>query len=196
MESGIPTSRLRSDDLTDGESRRLGHALGLLCEARLYPYAVDESTAEHFSEMVRGINEQEPLDLVVIDDQHVICLSDLSDDPIEATEDVSRRLKMLARELNVSFVVTFQLPGGINRPDPRMPDLRLLGRETAIDEYADAVILIHRDDYYNKNSERQGVAELNLAKHSSGPTGQISVLFSQRTAKFLDLGITFKEEAV
>jgi replicative DNA helicase len=80
-----------------------------------------------------------------------------------------------------------QLSRAVEQRNPKIPILSDLRESGAIEQDADLVMFIYRDDYYNKDSEKQGIAELHIAKHRNGPTGQVSLLFNQRTTKFLDL---------
>ena len=82
-----------------------------------------------------------------------------------------------------------QLSRAVEQRSPKIPILSDLRESGSIEQDADLVMFIYRDDYYNKDSEKQGIADIHIAKHRNGPTGQISLLFNQRTTKFLDLEV-------
>jgi len=132
-----------------------------------------------------------PLDLVIVDHLQLMTSGSNSSggNRVQEMSEISRQLKGLARELHVPVIALSQLSRAVEQRNPKIPILSDLRESGAIEQDADLVMFIYRDDYYNKDSEKQGIAEIHIAKHRNGPTGQISLLFNQRTTKFLDLEV-------
>ncbi len=188
-ESGIETQRLRSGQLTDAESRKLGHALGLLAEAPIYIDDTPGISVTNLRAKTRRLHAEVPLDLVIVDHLQLMTSGKTGENRVLEMSEISRQLKGLARELHVPVVALSQLSRAVEQRSPKIPILSDLRESGAIEQDADLVIFIYRDDYYNKDSEKQGIADLHIAKHRNGPTGEISLLFNQRTTKFLDLEV-------
>jgi replicative DNA helicase len=189
-ESGIETTRLRSGNLTDAESRKLGHALGLLAEAQIYVDDTPGISVTSLRAKTRRLHAEVPLDLVIVDHLQLMTAGEGSGmNRVNEMSEISRQLKGLARELHVPVIALSQLSRAVEQRSPKIPILSDLRESGSIEQDADLVMFIYRDDYYNKDSEKQGIAELHVAKHRNGPTGQISLLFNQKTTKFLDLEV-------
>jgi replicative DNA helicase len=189
-ESGIETTRLRSGNLTDAESRKLGHALGILAEAPIYIDDTPGLSVTNLRAKTRRLHAEVPLDLVVVDHLQLMTAGEGSGmNRVNEMSEISRQLKGLARELHVPVIALSQLSRAVEQRSPKIPILSDLRESGSIEQDADLVMFIYRDDYYNKDSEKQGIAEVHIAKHRNGPTGQVSLLFNQRTTKFLDLEV-------
>jgi len=188
-ESGIETTRLRTGQLTEAEGRKLSHALGLLAEAPIY---IDDSPGLSVTSLrakARRLHNEVPLDLIIVDHLQLMTSGKGGENRVNEMSEISRQLKGLARELNVPVVALSQLSRAVEQRSPKIPILSDLRESGAIEQDADIVMFIYREDYYDKESEKQGIAEIHIAKHRNGPTGQVSLLFNQRTTKFLDLEV-------
>jgi len=189
-ESGIETQRLRTGQLTDAESRKLGHALGILAETQIYIDDTPGLSVTNLRAKARRLHAEVPLDLIIVDHLQLMTAGEGSGmNRVNEMSEISRQLKGLARELHVPVIALSQLSRAVEQRSPKIPILSDLRESGSIEQDADIVIFIYRDDYYNKDSEKQGIAELHIAKHRNGPTGQVSLLFNQRTTKFLDLEV-------
>ena len=189
-ESGIETTRLRSGNLTDAESRKLGHALGILAETQIYIDDTPGLSVTNLRAKTRRLHAEVPLDLVIVDHLQLMTAGEGSGmNRVQEMSEISRQLKGLARELHVPVIALSQLSRAVEQRSPKIPILSDLRESGSIEQDADLVMFIYRDDYYNKDSEKQGIADIHIAKHRNGPTGQISLLFNQRTTKFLDLEV-------
>jgi replicative DNA helicase len=189
-ESGIETTRLRSGNLTDAESRKLGHALGILAEAPIYVDDTPGISVTNLRAKTRRLHAEVPLDLVIVDHLQLMTAGEGSGmNRVNEMSEISRQLKGLARELHVPVIALSQLSRAVEQRSPKIPILSDLRESGSIEQDADLVMFIYRDDYYNKDSEKQGIADVHIAKHRNGPTGQISLLFNSRTTKFLDLEV-------
>jgi replicative DNA helicase len=192
-ESGIETTRLRSGNLTDAESRKLGHALGILAETQIYIDDTPGISVTSLRAKARRLHAEIPLDLVIVDHLQLMTAGEGTGmNRVTEMSEISRQLKGLARELHVPVIALSQLSRAVEQRSPKIPILSDLRDSGSIEQDADVVMFIYRDDYYNKDSEKQGIAEIHIAKHRNGPTGQVSLLFNQRTTKFLDLMVDYE----
>ena len=187
----IDQSHLRTGKLTDEEWPRLTEAIEKLRNISLH---IDESAGLTSSELranARRLARQcGQLGLIVVDYLQLMSGSSSSDEN-RATElgEISRGLKMLAKELKCPVVALSQLNRSVEtRPDkrPMMSDLRESG---AIEQDADVIMFIYRDDYYNKDSKEPGVAEIIISKQRNGPTGMFKLAFIKQHTKFENLAI-------
>jgi len=189
-ESGIETTRLRTGNLTDAESRKLGHALGILAETQIYIDDTPGLSVTSLRAKARRLHAEVPLDLIIVDHLQLMTAGEGTGmNRVNEMSEISRQLKGLARELHVPVIALSQLSRAVEQRSPKIPILSDLRESGSIEQDADLVMFIYRDDYYNKDSEKQGIADVHIAKHRNGPTGQISLLFNQRTTKFLDLEV-------
>jgi replicative DNA helicase len=115
-----------------------------------------------------------------------------SDNRVQEVSEISRSLKALARELDVPVLALSQLSRAVESRSPKIPQLSDLRESGSIEQDADLVLFIYREDFYDRESEKKGIAELHVGKHRNGPTGQINLLFMDRTTRFVDLE-TFRE---
>ncbi len=189
-ESGIETTRLRTGQLTEAEGRKLGHALGLLAEAPIYIDDTPGISVTSLRAKTRRLHAEVPLDLVIVDHLQLMTAGEGTGmNRVNEMSEISRQLKGLARELHVPVIALSQLSRAVEQRSPKIPILSDLRESGSIEQDADLVMFIYRDDYYNKDSEKQGIADIHIAKHRNGPTGQISLLFNQKTTKFIDLEV-------
>lgn len=181
----IDSSRVRTGQLREDDWARLGAAMGELGEA---PIFIDDSAGVTVMELrgkCRRLKAQYGgLGLVIIDYLQLIEGRNNNDNRVNQMSEISRGLKLLARELNVPIIALSQLSRAVeSRPDkrPMLSDLRESG---SIEQDADIVLMIYRDDYYNPETEKPGIADLILAKHRSGPVGKFELLFQSNITKF------------
>jgi replicative DNA helicase len=188
-EANVDAQKFRSGFLSNEEWARLGKALGKLADARIF---IDDTPAISVLEMRakarRLATEQKQLDLIVVD---YLQLMSGSTRRVESRQQevsqISRELKALAKELNVPLVALSQLSRAPeNRTDhrPQLADLRESG---AIEQDADVVAFIYREEVYNRTDENKNIAELHVAKQRNGPTDTIYLAFLNQFAKFTDL---------
>src|SRR5207302_6806962 len=135
----------------------------------------------------RRLHGEHPLDMLIIDYLQLLGGS-APMNRVQEISEISRSLKALARELNVPVVALSQLSRAVEGRSPHIPMLSDLRESGSIEQDADVVIFIYREDVYDRESERKGITELHVAKHRNGPTGVIELLFMERSTRFVDLG--------
>jgi replicative DNA helicase len=188
-ESGVDTTRLRTAQLSEQESRKLGHAFGLLMDASIYIDDTPSLPVTTLRAKAKRLALEIDLDMVIVDHLQLMTSGRGGENRVQEMAEISRQLKALARELNIPVIALSQLSRAVESRSPKIPILSDLRESGSIEQDADVVMFIYRDDYYNKDSEKPGIAELHIAKHRNGPTGQINLLFNNRTTKFLDLEV-------
>ncbi len=186
LESGVDSWKIRTGNLTDEDFPKIGYAMGTLAEAPMY---IDDSPSLNIMEIrskCRRLQMEHGLDLVIVDYLQLMEGRTRSSESnrVQEISEISRSLKTLARELNVPVVALSQLSRAVEaRPDkrPMLSDLRESG---SIEQDADVVMFIYRDDYYHKDSERKGITELLVRKHRNGPIGDVELFFVPEQTRF------------
>ena len=131
--------------------------------------------------------EHKDLAVIIIDYLQLMSASRRSDSRQQEISDISRSLKSLARELNIPVVALSQLSRAVEKRDDHRPMLSDLRESGAIEQDADVVMFLYRDDYYNKETEKKGIAEVIIAKQRNGPTGTIELVWLENLTKFANL---------
>ncbi len=187
----VDASRMRSGRLSADDWPRVSQAADRLSKA---PIFIDDSEGMTVTEMrtkARRLKARHGLGLIVVDYIQLMegapNLRRRDENRVQELSAISRGLKMMARDLEVPIIVVSQLnrsPDARNDKRPMLSDLRESG---AIEQDADMVLLIYRDDYYEPDSESKGIAEVNVAKHRNGPTDRVKLAFMGTYAKFASL---------
>ena len=187
----VDASRMRSGRLSPDDWPRVSQAADRLSKA---PIFIDDSEGMTVAEMrtkARRLKARHGLGLIVVDYIQLMegapNLRRRDENRVQELSSISRGLKMMARDLEVPIIVVSQLnrsPDARNDKRPMLSDLRESG---AIEQDADMVLLIYRDDYYEPDSESTGIAEVNVAKHRNGPTDRVKLAFMGTYAKFASL---------
>jgi len=184
-EAKVDAHRFRTGYLTRDEWGRLAEAIGTLSEAKIF---IDDTAGISVLEMRaktrRLFAEQKKLDLIVVDYMQLMSGSKKTESRQQEVSQISRELKALAKELQVPVVALSQLsraPEARNPPRPMMSDLRESG---SIEQDADVVAFIYREDYYKPTEENAGIAELLISKQRNGPTGTVKLAFLKEFTRF------------
>jgi replicative DNA helicase len=187
-EAKVESQRLRTGKLAIDDWPRLTAACDKLAKAPLY---VDDTGSINLMEIrskARRLKSREPtLGLILIDYLQLMTSGGTVENRVQEVSQISRSLKVLARDLDVPIVAMSQLSRAVEQRHDKRPILSELRESGSIEQDADLVMFIYRDEYYNEESDQQGVAELALAKHRNGPTDTIKLSFLKRYAKFSDL---------
>lgn len=182
----VDTHRVRVGQLADEDWPRITSTVSLLNEAKLYIDDTPALTPTELRARTRRLKRQHGLGLVIVDYLQLMQVPGQSDSRVNEISEISRSLKALAKELGVPVVALSQLNRALEqRPDkrPKMADLRESG---AIEQDADLIVFIYRDEVYNEDSPDQGTAEIILAKQRNGPTGMVRLAFRNAFTRFED----------
>jgi replicative DNA helicase len=187
-EAKVESQRLRTGKLAIDDWPRLTAACDKLAKSPVY---VDDTGSINLMEIrskARRLKSREPqLGLILIDYLQLMTSGGTVENRVQEVSQISRSLKVLARDLDVPIVAMSQLSRAVEQRHDKRPILSDLRESGSIEQDADLVMFIYRDEYYNEDSEQQGIAELALAKHRNGPTDTIKLSFLKRYAKFSDL---------
>jgi len=190
-QSNIDFWKIRTGNLNDDDFEKIGEAMGTLSDA---PIFIDDAAGSNIMEMrtkARRLKAEHNIGLIIVDYLQLMTGRN-PDNRVQEISEISRSLKILARELNVPVIAISQLSRNVeNRPDkvPQLSDLRESG---AIEQDADVVMFIYREDMYKgKDSSRPNIAEIHVKKHRNGPTGQIDLYFDAERTSFKNLDKSF-----
>ena len=189
MNGNIDSQRIRTGRLTREDWERFTKSSAALSQ---YPIHIDDSGTTTIMEMrakARRLKAKYPrLGMILVDYIQLMAAEVSTDNRVQEVSQISRGLKVLARDLNVPIIAMSQLNRGVESRTDKRPLLSDLRESGSIEQDADIVMFIYRDDYYQKEeSDNPGVAEIIVAKQRNGPVGKIELSFVGRYAKFLDL---------
>ena len=186
MQARVEMQKLKQGDLDRTDWDRISMAANDLNGTKI---VIDDTPGISLMEMrnkCRRLKAEQGLDLVVVDYLQLMRFDGKADSRQQEISAISRNMKLLAREMDCPVIVLSQLSRAPEqRPDKR-PILSDLRESGSIEQDADIVIFLYRDDYYNPETETPGVCEINIAKHRSGPTGKIELTWVSRYTKFSD----------
>lgn len=186
-EAGVDNQRIRTGTLKDDDWPRLSHALGRLSDAMFF---IDDSpgiTALEIRAKTRRIKAEYGLGLIVIDYLQLMQSRSRSENRQQEVSEISRSLKALARELNVPVIALSQLSRAVEQRADKRPGLSDLRESGSLEQDADIVGFLYRDDYYNPETDRKNITELIIAKQRNGPVGSVDFYFQKEFSKFQSL---------
>jgi replicative DNA helicase len=190
MEAGIDQQRLRSGWIEDDEWVRIVDAMGTLSNAKIW---IDDTAGISTMEMrskARRLQAEQGIDMVIVDYLQLMQSSvggKRNDNRVQEVSEISRNLKGLARELNVPVLALAQLSRTVESRQSKVPQLSDLRESGSIEQDADVVMFIYREDVYNPDTERKNIADILVAKHRNGPVGGVSLYFQASQTRFRDL---------
>lgn len=193
-QTGIDVQRLRVGPIYEDDLERVGLAVDVLGRTRIF---IDQSPNISPLEMrtkCRRVASEYGLDLIVVDYLQLMRSDRRNDNRVQEISQISRSLKGLARELHVPVLALSQLSRGVESRQEKKPMLSDLRESGSIEQDADVVAFIYRDEVYNKNTDRPNIAEIIVAKHRNGPIGTIEMRFTKETAKFSNLETFYDDE--
>ncbi len=188
-EAGIDSWRLRTGNLEDKDFEKLNKAMGTLAEAPIY---FDDSAMANVMEMrtkARRLQSENDLGLIVIDYLQLMSgRNNGGENRVQEISEISRGLKGLARELDIPVIALSQLSREVEKRSPQIPQLSDLRESGSIEQDADVVMFIYRDEYYHpQDTEKPNTAEIIIAKHRNGPTGHVDLYFKADEMRFKNL---------
>ncbi len=193
MQARVSFWDLRMGKLNDESFARVADAMGQFAESDLF---IDDTPGQSVMEIrakARRLKSEHGLDLVIVDYMQLMHSRNL-ENRVQEISEVSMGMKNMARELDVPVVVLSQLSRAVENRADRIPQLSDLRESGSIEQDADIVVFLHREDQYNMEAEKKGVADVILAKHRNGPTGRYEVAFVKELGSFRNLEKTRNEE--
>ena len=194
VETGVDSQQLRLGYLTDDEWHLVSDAIGRLAQMPIY---IDDSaglTVHEVRSKSRRLQAEVGVDMLIVDYLQLMQGTARRDgNRVQEVSEISRNLKMLARELNVPVLACAQLSRAVESRSTHVPILSDLRESGSIEQDADIVMFIHREEMYNPETDKKGIAEIHIAKHRNGPLTTIPLRFFSRTTKFTDLEVYRQE---
>ncbi len=190
-ESQLDLWKLRTGNLSDREGvddfPRIGHAMGVLSEAPLF---IDDSAAASIMAIrtkARRLQMEHGIGLIVIDYLQLMEGRGNAESRTQEISEITRSLKGIARELSIPIVALSQLNRSVEMRTPPIPKLADLRESGSIEQDADVVMFIYREDYYKKDNQKTNIADILIEKHRNGPTGKVQLYWNDRAACFGNL---------
>jgi replicative DNA helicase len=190
MESGVDAWALRTGNLSDSDFEKIGPAMGALSEA---PIFIDDSPGITVSDMrtkARREAHKNPLGLIIVDYLQLMSGGGRyggDGNRVQEISEISRGLKGIARELNVPLVALSQLSRSVESRHPQIPQLADLRESGSIEQDADVVAFLYREEYYNPDTNRKNITDVLIKKHRNGPTGPTELFFDREKQRFRSL---------
>jgi len=187
-EASVDSQRLRLGQYDEDELRRISRAFGILSEAPIY---VDDTPGISVTELrskARRLCLERGIRLIIIDYLQLM-RGRRAENRVQEISDISRSLKALAKELNVPVIALSQLSRAPELRSDHRPVLSDLRESGSLEQDADVVIFIYREELYDPNTEKQRIADIIVAKHRNGPTGQFGLYFFKETTRFMNLAV-------
>ena len=189
-ESGVNAWNLRTGNLSDSDFEKIGHAMGALSEAQIF---IDDSAGISVSDMrtkARREAHQRELGLIIVDYLQLMsggARFSSDSNRVQEISEISRGLKGIARELNVPVIALSQLSRSVDSRSPAIPVLSDLRESGSIEQDADVVAFVYREDYYNPDTENKNITKILIKKHRNGPTGDVDLYFDREKQRFRSL---------
>lgn len=184
----IDQKRLRTGQLNADEWGAFLQKIGPLSSAPIYIDDTPAITIRELRAKARRLQSREgDLGLILVDYLQLMGGSGHSENRQQEVSEISRSLKALARELNVPIIALSQLSRTVEQTKDKRPQLSHLRESGSLEQDADIVLFIHREEYYNEDTDRRGIADLIIAKHRNGPTGTVELAFQNELTRFDNL---------
>ncbi|MBI2592472.1 replicative DNA helicase [Candidatus Saccharibacteria bacterium] len=190
-EAGVDAWSLRTGEgLSDNDFERISAAMGELAEAPIFIDDTSGITVSDLRTKARRLHHSSPLAVIMVD--YLQLMSGGSRfatvaNRVQEISEISRSLKILARELNVPVVALSQLSRSVENRSPQIPQLADLRESGSIEQDADVVMFLYREDYYNPETDRQNITDVFIKKHRNGPVGKVELYFDRTRQRFHDL---------
>ena len=186
-EAQVPLHHMRSGTMSDADWTRLAARMGVVSEAPLFIDDSPNMTLTEIRAKCRRLKQRHGLRMVVVDYLQLMTSGKRVESRQQEVSEFSRSLKLLAKELDVPVIAISQLNRGPEQRTDKRPLLSDLRESGSLEQDADMVILLHREDAYERESPRAGEADFIIAKHRNGPTGTVGVAFQGHYSRFVDM---------
>ena len=184
QETGIDSQRIRTGKLQEGEWPLFTHAIEVFSDTHIYLDETPAISPLQLRTKCRRLHMEFGLDLVIVDYLQLMSGDTHTDNRVQEVSSISRNLKVLARELNVPVLAAAQLSRAVEQRTDKRPVLSDLRESGSLEQDSDIVMFIYRPDQYEKDTVKQNVAEIIVAKHRNGPVGSVELIFRSALAKF------------
>jgi replicative DNA helicase len=186
---GVDSWKLLKGKLDDSDFQNMGPIMDELSKSNIF---IDDSVGSSVSELrakARRLQMENGLDLIIIDYLQLMSTGNQSyvGNRVQEISEISRALKSLGRELHVPIIALSQLSRAVESRPGNIPSLSDLRDSGSIEQDADVVLMMYREDYYDEDSDRPGVTDIYIRKHRNGPTGRIELLFKKEQVRFYDI---------
>jgi replicative DNA helicase len=184
QETGIDSTRLRSGNLDQDEWLLFTQAIEVLTDTHIFLDDTPALTPLQLRTKCRRLHLEYNLDLIVVDYLQLMAGDIRSANRVQEVSDISRNMKILARELNVPVLAAAQLSRAVEQRSDKRPVLSDLRESGSLEQDSDIVMFIYRPELYEEDSAHKNLAEIIIAKHRNGPTGDVQLVFRKNLAKF------------
>ena len=184
QETGIDSQRLRNGKLQENEWPLFTHAIEVFADTHIYLDDTPAITPLQLRTKCRRLHMEFGLDLIIVDYLQLMGGDTRNDNRVQEVSYISRNLKVLARELNVPVLAAAQLAAQWSNARTNAPCFQICAKSGSLEQDADIVMFIYRPDQYEKDTVKQNVAEIIIAKHRNGPVGSVELIFRSALAKF------------
>lgn len=196
-ESNVDATRMRTGELKGDDWEKLSMAIGSLSEAQIFIDDTPGITVADIRSKCRRLKKEKGLGMILIDYLQLIQgRGKAGENRQQEVSEISRTLKMIARELEVPVIALSQLSRGVEQRQDKRPMMSDLRESGSIEQDADIVAFLYRDDYYDKESEKKNIIEIIIAKQRNGPVGTVELVFLKQFNKFVNLNHSHPEAFV
>lgn len=190
-QSGVDLWRLRTGRLKSGDQdddfERIGEAMGILSEAPIFIDDAGSANVMEMRTMARRLQSEHQVGIIIIDYLQLMEGRHGGDNRVSEISEISRALKQLARELNIPVIALSQLSRAVESRSPQIPKLSDLRESGSIEQDADIVLFLYREDREKPDTPNKNIVEVHIAKHRNGPIGKISLYFNENSTTFKSL---------
>lgn len=188
---GVDSWKMRTGKLSDEDFARIGNVMDDLNQTKIF---IDDSSVNGIVEIrtkARRLQAQYGLDLLIVDYLQMMNSSSrpssYQTNRVQEISEITRALKNLARELHIPIIALSQLSRAVEARPSKIPQLSDLRESGSIEQDADIVLMLYREDYYDEDSEKKGITDIYVRKHRNGPTGHVELMFEREKMKFFDI---------
>ncbi len=186
---GVDSWKMRTGKLTDNDFSKIGTVMDELNSMKIF---IDDSLGNSIAELkakARRLKVEQGLDMLVIDYLQLMSggKNNYGNNRVQEISEISRSLKALARDLSIPILALSQLSRAVEMRPVKIPQLSDLRESGAIEQDADVVLMMYREDYYEEDSDKKGVTDIYIRKHRNGPIGHVEMMFKKEQLKFIDI---------